>query len=334
MTMRRRGVSAVLLLAGFGLAACSSGTPAPSSAGNGTAGGGADASGGAGAKTTVTIGVGGGTYVATLTTDAFATSGLNVVQKTVNSGAAAIPLLLNGQLQFTAADSVGALTAISKKVPLVIVAMAATGGSSAETDATAVMVKGDSPLRSARDLEGKKVAVNGIGNTSQLSAAGAIDKLGGDSTKVQFVETPPTTMNAAVANGTIDAAVLSEPGITQGKVLGLRSLLSPVSESMPAAPLFVYVTSQSYLDQHRDVVAKFAQTMVAANTYAAQHPDFVRKFAADVQKMSPQDAAKFTLPVFDPPTVTKPALQRVVDLMVKYKTITGPVDLDKAIFTP
>lgn len=332
MRLRLAGVGAAVLAAVVGLAGCSSGTPASPGGGNGTAGG-ADASGASG-KTTVTIGVGGGTYGAALTTDAFAANGLQLVQKQVNSGAAAIPLLLNGQLQFTAADSVGALTAISKKVPLVIVAMAATGGSSAETDATAVMVKGDSALRSAHDLEGKKVAVNGIGNTAQLSAAAAIDKLGGDSTKVKFVETPPTTMNAAVANGTIDAAVLSEPGIAQGKALGLRSLLSPVSEALPAAPLFVYVTSQSYLDQHRDVVDKFARAMASANTYCAQHPQFVRDFAAKVQKMAPADAATFTLPVFDPPTVQKPALQKVLDLMVKYKTISAPVDVDKAIYTP
>ena len=309
------------------LAGCSSSSPASS-------GGGSTTSGGGGAKTSVTVGVGTGTYVAALSTDSFAASGLDVVQKQVNSGAAAVPLLLNGQLQFTAADTVGVLTAISKNVPLVIVAMAATSGSSAESDATAVMVRGDSPTRSAKDLTGKKVAVNGIGNTSQLSAQAAIDKLGGDSTKVQFVETPPTTMNAAVANGTVEAAVQSEPAISQGKALGLRSLFSPMAEALPSVPLFVYVTSQSYLSQHRDVVTKFAQDMARANAYAAQNPDFVRNFAATSLKLSATDAAKLTLPLFVPSTVEKPALQQVADLMVKYKTINAPVDLSKALFTP
>jgi len=327
--MRKRNavVVAVGLVGTVILAGCGSSSPAP-------AGGGGVAPSGGNAKTTVNVGVGTATFVAPLSTDSFAASGLELVQKPVNSGAAAIPLLLNGQLQFTAADSVGALQAISKNVPLVIVANATTSGSSAENDATSVFVKGDSPIHSAKDLAGKKVAVNGIGNTAQLSAQAAIDKLGGDSSKVQFVETPPPTLDAAVANGTVDAAVVAEPFITQGKAMGLRALFSPMAEALPSVPLFVYVTSQSYLAQHRDVVQKFAQDMVKANTYVSRNPDFVRNFAVQNQKLTPDQAAKLTLPLFVPPTVEKPAMQQVVDLMLKYKSISAPVDLNKAIFTP
>jgi len=224
--------------------------------------------------------------------------------------------------------------AISKNVPLVIVANATTSGSSPETDATGIMVKGDSPIRTAKDLEGRKVAVNGIGNSSQLSAQAAIDKLGGDSSKVQFVEVPPPTMNASIGNGTVEAAVESEPAISQGKAAGLRVLLSPLSTALPSVPLFVYVTSQSYLAQHRDVVQKFAQDMVQANTFASQNPDFVRNFAVQNQKLTPEQAAKLILPAFIPPTVEKPAMQQWTDAMLKYKAISAPVDLSKAIFTP
>lgn len=327
--MRTRHAVAVAasLAAAVVLAGCNSSSPAP-------AGGGGASSGGSNAKTMVNVGVGSGTFAAVLSTEFFAASGLDLVQKQVNSGAAAVPLLLNGQLQFTAADSVGALTAISKNVPLVIVAMATSSGSSAESDETAVLVKTESPVRSARDLEGKKVAVNGIGNTAQLGTQAAIDKLGGDSTKVQFVETPPPTMNASVTNGTVDAAVVNEPRLSQGKATGLRALFSPMAETLPSVPLFVYVTSQSYVAQHRDVVEKFARDMVAANTFAAQHPEFVRNFAVQNQKLTPEQAAILTLPLFDPPTVGKPAMQQVMDLMLKYKTITASVDLNKAIVTP
>jgi len=40
----------------------------------------------------------------------------------VQSGAAAIPLLLNGQLQFAAADPVSAIVAASKNIPVTVVA--------------------------------------------------------------------------------------------------------------------------------------------------------------------------------------------------------------------
>ncbi len=288
----------------------------------------------AGPKTDVTVGVGGGTYLVSLSTPFFAADGLNVVKQTVASGAAAIPLLLNGQIQFTAADSVGALTAISKGVPLVIVAMAATSGSTAKNDATGVLVKSGGDIKSAKDLSGKKIAVNGIGNTSQLSAAAAIDKLGGDSTKVHFVEIPPPTMAAGVAGGLVDAAVLSEPAITQGKSKGLRSLFSPMAEALPSVPLFVYITSKQYLAQHPDVVNKFAESMSKANTYESQHPDVVRAFAAKVLTLTPADAAAITLPAFVPATIGKPAMEQVQQLMLKYKTIKAPVNLDTALYAP
>lgn len=310
------------------LAACSSSSSDKRPSGIGTNG---DPAGSVHA--TVTIGVGTGAFVAPLTTaDNF--PGLTIKQQTVNSGAAAVPLLLNGQLQFSAADSVGVLTAISKGVPIQIVAVAASTGTSPANDNTGVLVKNGSSIKSATDLAGKKIGVNGIGNAAQLDAAASIDKLGGDSSKVHFVELPPPALVAAVAKGTIDAAVTSEPGLILGKAAGLRVLFSPGSEALPASPLFVYVTSKSYASGHHAVVAAFAADMVKANTYASTHPDLTRTFAAQANHLSAAQAASMILPRFTPADISTSALQGVVDLMVKYKTISSPVDLSKAIFTP
>src|SRR5436190_19417923 len=47
----------------------------------------------------------------------FAKKKVGVLPQVVTSGAQALPLLLNGQIQFTAADPVGALSAISRGIP-------------------------------------------------------------------------------------------------------------------------------------------------------------------------------------------------------------------------
>jgi NitT/TauT family transport system substrate-binding protein len=313
-------VAAMLCL----LAACGSGSGTSTGVASPTAGT---------AKTPITVGVGTATFIATLDTPFFAADGLVITQQKVNSGAAAIPLLLNGQLQFTATDSVGALTAIAKGLPLVIVGVAASSGTSLANDATAVVVKQDSAIQSAADLAGKNVAVNAIGNTSQLSAAAAIDKLGGSSAAVHFVEMPPSAINAAVLNGTVAAGVVSEPSITQGKANGLRALFSPMAQALPGVPLFVYITSQSYLAANRSVVQTFARDLVKANNYANQNPQVIRDFAAKTYQLTPAQATSLTLPQFVPTQIQKPALQRVVDLMVKYKTIASPVDLSKAVLS-
>lgn len=320
--MRRRkniAAGAVFLTAALIVAGCSSAAPASSegAAGDGPA--------------SVTVGVGGAPFVAALSSDSFARHDLTVTKQEVNSGSAAIPLLLNGQLQFTATDTVGALTAISKGVPLQIVAMAASSGATPDTDATGVMVKNESSIRSAADLAGLKVGVNGIGNASQLSAAAAIDKLGGNAESVDFVEIPGPTMNAAVANGTVDAAVVSEPLVTKGEAIGLRSLFSPMAEALPSVPLFVYVASKAYVAQNPDIVDRFADAVVEANEYASKNPDFVRQFAQQHQNLTAQEASQFTLPAFVPTTLEPSALQQVVDLMVKSGTIDAPIDLTDVV---
>ncbi|MFB6549317.1 ABC transporter substrate-binding protein [Streptomyces sp. NPDC056405] len=311
-------LTSVLVLAG-----CSANTSEPG-------GGGQDSAAG----TEINVGVGTGVFTAPLTTDAFAEEGLKVTRKAVNSGAAAVPLLLNGQLQFSVSDATGALTAISKGIPLVIVATATVSGQTALDDPTAVLVKKNATIRSASDLEGKKVAVNGLGNISQLSAAAAIDRLGGDSSKVDFVEMPPHTMTGAVTNGAVDAAVTSEPGVVLAHSAGLRTLFSPMSEALPGVPIFVYVTSKAYLAKHRDVVDKFARANVAANKYTILRPDFVRSYAKKSSNLSDAQASDMVLPEFAVDGTDKLALQRILDTMVKYKTINSPIDMDEAVLTP
>jgi NitT/TauT family transport system substrate-binding protein len=274
--------------------------------------------------------MGAGVYTAPMSTSFFKDSGLGITQKSVNSGAVAIPLLLNGQLQFSEADSVGALTAISKGVPIVIVGAVTSGGATPQTDNTGVLVKAHGPVNSAAGLSGKTVAVNAIGGSAELSAESAIDKLGGNSQSVKFVEIPPASMVAAVQNGTVAAAVTSA---VDGQAAGLRVLFSPLAAGMPSAPLIVWITSRAYATSHQAIVSEFAKATAQADTYLAAHPDVVRQITVDTSttKVSPALAKELVLAQFLPATVQKTALQMVVNVMEKYKVISSPINLDSAL---
>ncbi len=304
-------VLAGVILAGVvSIVGCSSGTsgsnPQPSVGQTGTA---------------LTVGMGAGVYTAPMSTSYFKDAGLAITQKTVTSGAVAIPLLLNGQLQFSEADSVGALTAISKGVPLVI---------APETDNTGVLVKPGGPVTSAAALSGRTVAVNAIGGSAQLSAEAAIDKLGGNSQAVKFVELPPAAMVSAVQNGTVAAAVTSA---VDGQAAGLRVLFSPLASGLPSAPLIVWLTSRAYAAGHPAIVTEFTKATAQADTYLAAHPDIVRQITVSTATtaVSPALAKKLVLAQFLPATVQQAALQMVVDVMEKYKVISSPINLDKVL---
>jgi NitT/TauT family transport system substrate-binding protein len=320
------------LLAGVvvsaGCSAHSSSTTSGSPAAATGASGGAT---GAGPATALTVGMGAGVYTAPMSANAFEDAGLAITQKPVTSGAVAVPLLLNGQLQFSEADAVGALTAISKGVPLEVVGAVTSSGATAATDNTGILVKSDSAIRTVADLDGKKVAVNAIGGSAQLSAKAAVDKLGGDSSTISFVELPPTAIPAAVQNGTVDAAVTTLDASTTR----LRVLISPMSVAMPGAPLIVWITSKAYAAENRNTVQRFAHAAQQADSYLTANPGLVRQITADTARTKPDAAAaaKLVLPQFQPTTVQPAALQEVVDLMLKYKVIGSPIDLSKVLFS-
>jgi NitT/TauT family transport system substrate-binding protein len=286
----------------------------------------------AGGKTKVTVGVGPGVSSLGVTSDAFAQNGLDIVKSPTTSPAQVTPLLLNGQLDIALADPIGTLIAVSQNVPLVIIAVATTSGTDAANDTTALLVKGSGPISSAAGLNGKKIGVTSIGGSAQMTSSAAIDKLGGDSKTLHYVELPPQSMNSDVVKGTVDAVVTQEPGITQGKSMGLKELLSPAADSMPSSPLIVYVTTQSYLNGHRDVVNSFIKALTTSSATLNASPDLIRSTATSTYKLTSAQAQAMVLPYFVPTTVSESKMESVMNLMIKYGLIKSPVDLSTAIY--
>jgi len=62
------------------------------------------------------------------------------------------------------------------------------------------------PIKTAKDLAGKIVAVNGLNNISSVSVQAWVDKNGGDWKSVKFAEMPFPQMPDAVRSGRVDAA--------------------------------------------------------------------------------------------------------------------------------
>src|ERR1051326_5588583 len=61
-----------------------------------------------------------------------------------------------------------------------------------------VQVSLDSPIQSAKDLAGKTIATNTIGNITQAIGSHWVDNNGGDSSKLKWVEVPFPNLEAAV----------------------------------------------------------------------------------------------------------------------------------------
>jgi NitT/TauT family transport system substrate-binding protein len=264
----------------------------------------------------------------------FAKKQIGVLPQVVTSGAQALPLLLNGQIQFTAADPVGALSAISRGIPVKIVATGQVGAPTPKYDTTGVLVKSGSGITGAATLAGKTIAVNAIGGLAQIATADAMDKTVPDSSaRVKWVVLPIPDMEAAVQNGTVDAAVLNEPFVTQATQDGLKNILRPVYKSLPGVPMLVYLASTSYIQSNAAIVNLFRTSLTNGNAYLWKHQNLIRSVAKRSTTTPANILAKMALPAFSPPSLNRTTINKLMQLMIKYKVLSAPVDLDSAVYT-
>ncbi len=263
----------------------------------------------------------------------FAKNNLDVTPVVIQSGAQAIPQLLNGQIQFAAADPLSSILTISKNVPLEIVVGGNVVPSDQSKDPSGLIAKGSSSIQSLAGLDGKTVAVNALNSLAQVGLEAAIDAKGGNSKSVKFVEVGFPQMVAAVQSGTVDAAATNEPFITAAKAAGDREIpFGGLATSMAGVPQVVYLTSKSYASSHPDVVKAFAASINAADTTLGQNPGLIRTVGAKSTTINAATLAKITLPYFGP-KLSLDSLTKLETLMVKYGVLSAPVqNLGQSIY--
>ena len=272
-----------------------------------------------------------GLYEASIAGGSFSKHGLNATLQVVTSGAQAVPLLLNGQLQFSAADPLSAMVAISKKAPLVIVGTGNSIGPDAAHDNVQLVVKRADGF-AASNLAGKTIAVNALNSLSEVAARAAIDKAGGDSSKVKFIALPFSESNDAVTRGTVYAAVTGEPFLTAAKQSGLQVAMPLYSSVLPGAPQLVYVATKKYVASHSSLVKGFADSIAEANTALSKDPAELKKVAVTSTNSTSSVIDSIILPVFTPSIVQISTLKYMQQLMVKYGVLTSTFDPTPNIF--
>lgn len=253
----------------------------------------------------------------------FTEEGLEPTLTVAQSGAATIPQLLNGQLQFSIADTVATIGAVSNGVPLQIISTDVVGAKSGAEDFVGVVTKDVAP-GNLKAMEGKTLAVNQLKGLAELLSRATLDGQGVDSTKVKFVEVPPPDMPAAVSQGRVDAAYALEPFLSGSKAAGLKDLFS-ITDVSAGLPIVSFSASRDYVSKNPDVVAKFNRAVGKATAYAAANPEEARAAAA-YTKLPPPVLATVRLPSFATDSADVSGVGKISDLMVKYGFLTKAPD--------
>ncbi|MEU5771222.1 ABC transporter substrate-binding protein [Streptomyces asoensis] len=260
----------------------------------------------------------------------YAEHGLKLLITTAQGGAAIVPAVVSGQFQFGFSNMTSLMVAQSHSVPVRAVAngIASTGVRGA--DFGAITVKKGSPLKSAKDLEGKKVAINTLKNINETAVRESVRKAGGDPDEVEFVELAFDQMPAALDGGRIDAAMVVEPALATIKAQGGVEIASPLVDVAPDLTVAMYFTSTQYAQQHPDVVKKFQEATAQSLAYADSHPDEVRRIVTTYTKIPAAVLAKVTLPQW-PADANRSSIEALEKLGERDGLFKSAPDLDKLL---
>ncbi|MFE9621837.1 ABC transporter substrate-binding protein [Streptomyces sp. NPDC006527] len=256
--------------------------------------------------------------------------GLKLSITTAQGGAAIVPGVVSGQFQFGFSNMTSLMIAQSNNVPVRAVSNGIASTGAQGKDFGAITVKKGSPVKSAKDLEGKKVAINTLKNINETAVRASVRKAGGDPDKVNFVELPFDQMPAALDGGRIDAAMVVEPALATVKSQGGVEIASPLVDVAPNLTVAMYFTSHQYAQQNPDVVKKFQQATAESLAYADAHPDEVRQIVTTYTKIPTAVLEQVTLPKW-PAEADRSSIEALKKLGDEDGLFKSDPDLDKLL---
>jgi NitT/TauT family transport system substrate-binding protein len=255
-------------------------------------------------------------------TNFFQQAGIVAALTEIGSGAALSAAAVSGALDVATTNMGSIITAYGHNVPLQIIAPGAIY-SNTELSAALIVAK-DSAIRSAADLRGKTIAVSTLNTLYHTSVRNWIDKNGGASADVRFVEMPLSSHLTSLVGGRIDAAASVEPWLSQAKGQ-TRVLGDPYSSVANRFLISCWVANTSWCEANRSTLDTFRAVMRKTAAWANQNP---RQTAAILSKYFKVDLAIVqAIPRTEMGINLDPKLvQPVIDMLVRYKL--APAEFD------
>lgn len=262
----------------------------------------------------------------------FEEEGLEVTPTTIQAAAAAIPSLINDELQFALVSAVPTITAASKGLPVrVVTANDHYNPDAAATDAAALVASAGSGITEMSDLAGATVAVVGLKSAPELATRVALEGAGVDPSSVEFVEISYPDMVPALQSDRVDAAVVVDPFLSQVKEAGLSVVGQPFLDGLAGEVGTTWIASDSFVSQNPEEAAAFVRAIGKAIKYAADNPDAVREIMGTYTETSPEVLAETLLPVFDS-AIASEDLQYYADIMVAQGFIAESYDASELLW--
>jgi NitT/TauT family transport system substrate-binding protein len=258
----------------------------------------------------------------------FKAEGIEVEMSKFNAGALALPLVQAGKLDIAFSNTVSTLQAMEQGLDATILAPGAVVRTKAPDSTSALLVLKGS-VKSPKELEGKRIAVNVINSSAWLYMVAYLDKHGVDRTKVRFVEIPFPQMNDPLLNKQVDAISQVEPFTTimlqTGKV---EAFGYTYVEAQPNADITQYIALTEWVKKNPGLAQRFARAVRKGCEYVNDPANQAAVREANMQFTNLAPALKdlVTIPRMGT-AVNAEEMRKTMNLMLKYGLLKQPVDL-------
>jgi NitT/TauT family transport system substrate-binding protein len=247
----------------------------------------------------------------------------------MNSGSAMAAAIVGGALDIGGTTVMGLIAAHLKGVPFQIIAPASLYVSDKPSEL--LVVRKDAPIHTAADLNGKTIASPALRDLFSIATYAWVDQNGGDSRTLHEIELPTAATPAALQAGHIDAAVLSEPLLSQTVNAGLTRILGkPYDAIAPHFLIAAFFAQVDFINANKDAIQRFSRAMDQGNAFANAHPDQTAPWVAEVTKVDVATVNRGHRELFDE-TLIVANLQRVIDAAARYKAIDHAFDARELI---
>jgi len=249
----------------------------------------------------------------------FAKAGIDVQIDKAYSGAAIAAAVLAGSFDIGLSNLVTLANAHVRGVGFTLLAAAGTYHSKAPF--SELVVARDSTAATGKDLNGKTIATPALDSLSTLVISAWVDRQGGDSRTLKFVEIPISAAQSALELHRIDASLMNDTALGAALASGNVRILAPAMDAVaPEFPYSGWFASSEWAAKHRDLVQAFARVVAASTAYTnAHHAETAPLLAAftgqtleTIEKSNRAESGT---------SLRLSQIQPLVDLAAKYKII-------------
>jgi NitT/TauT family transport system substrate-binding protein len=225
----------------------------------------------------------------------FAKRGLDVRLTLLALNSTIPSALVGGSIQIGTATPSVLLQAVTGGLDLVVIA----GGAVNDVHKLfgGAVARADLNIRTARDFEGKRVGVPGLGAFMHVLFRRWLVEHGADDRKVNFVEVPLAQERDLLRSGNVDAVISGEPFFSRIIASKSGTLVAPFFTEMPDGLFMLYFsTTRVWAKNNAAAIGAFRAALEEATAFLAANPAGARASISKYTHLPADVIASIALP--------------------------------------